>query len=204
MYRNKRCLIWRERTTKMATAEKLSMAGELLRDLRAKSYDTCLSNLTKTHCVNLKKFNRERLPEGTWITCKRFLTISNRIVPNALFDLFGEFSDQTGSIVHDNMVGWAFDNYRLLENMCKIAMDQRKTTLQGWINEMASEQTPGDEIALYILSRMYRKHAFMYTQMFWWTTLLYTWPVQEKEIMDKCEVVLVYMKPGAFGELQKI
>ena len=44
----------------------------------------------------------------------------------------------------------------------------------------------------------------MYTQMFWWMTLLYTWPVQEKEIMDKCEVVLVYMKPGAFGELQKI
>ena len=180
------------------------MAGELLRDLRAKSYDTCISNLTKIYCVNLKKFNRERLPEGTWITCKRFLTNSNRIMPNALFDLFGEFSDQTGSIVHDNMVGWAFDNYRLLENVCKIAMDQRKTTLRGWINEMAKEQTPGDEIALYILSRMYRKHAFVYTQMFWWTTLLYTWPVQEKEIMDKCEVVLVYMKPGAFGELQKI
>ena len=91
MYRNKGCLIWQERTTKMATAEKLSMAGELLRDLRAKSYDTCLSNLTKTHCVNLKKFNRDRLPEGTWITCKRFLTNSNRIMPNALFDLFGEF-----------------------------------------------------------------------------------------------------------------
>ena len=30
------------------------------------------------------------------------------------------------------------------------------------------------------------------------------WPVQEKELMDKCEVVLVYMKLGAFGELQKI
>ena len=59
-------------------------------------------------------------------------------------------------------------------------------------------------MALYILSRMYQKHAFVYTQMFWWMTLLYTWPVQEKELMDKCEVVLVYMKPGAFGELQKI
>ena len=69
---------------------------------------------------------------------------------------------------------------------------------------MVSEETPGDEIALYILSRMYWKHEFVYTQMFWWTTLLYMWPVQEKEIMDKCEVVLVYMKPGAFGELQKI
>ena len=83
-------------------------------------------------------------------------------------------------------------------------MDQRKTTLHGWITEMAKEETPGDEIALYILSRMYHKHAFVYTQMFWWTTLLYTWPVQEKEIMDECEIVLVYMKPGVFGELQKI
>ena len=193
-----------ERTTKMVTTEKLSMAGELLHDLRAKSYDTCLSNLTKTHCVNLKKFNRERLLEGTWITCKRFLTNSNCVMPNALFDLFGEFSNQTGSIVHNNTVGWALDNYRLLENVCKIAMEQRKTTLQGWINEMASEQTPGDEIVLYILSRMYQKHAFVYTQMFWCMTLLYTWPVQEKEIMDKCEIVLVYLKMGAFGELQKI
>ena len=69
---------------------------------------------------------------------------------------------------------------------------------------MVKKQTPGDEIALCILSRMYRKHAFVYTQMFWWMTLLYTWPVQEKEIMDKWEVVLVYMKLGAFGELQKI
>ena len=69
---------------------------------------------------------------------------------------------------------------------------------------MASEQTLDDEIALYILSRMYWKHAFVYTQMFWWMTLLYTWPVQEKELMNKCKVVLVYMKPGAFGELQKI
>ena len=109
---------------------------------------------------------------GTWITCKRFLTNSKRIVPNALFDLFSEFSDQKGSIVHDNMVGWAFDNYRLLADVCKITMDQRKTTLQAWINEMAKEQTPGDEIALYILSRMYHKHVFVYTQMFWWTTLL--------------------------------
>ena len=96
-------------------------------------------------------------------------------MPNALFNLFGEFSNQTGSIVCDNMVGWAFDNYRLLENVCKIAMEQHKMTLQGWINEMASEQTLGDEIALYILSRMYQKHAFIYTQMFWWMTLLYTW-----------------------------
>ena len=191
-------------TIKMATTEKLSMTAELLQGLKEKSYDTCVSNLTKTHCVNLKKFNLNRLPEGTWITSKRFLSNMNRVVPNALFDLFGEFSSQTGSIVCDNMVGWAFDNFRMLEGVCKVAMEQWHTSLHAWINEMSNETKCGDEIALYILSRLYRKHAFVYTQMFWWTSLLYTLPVQEKDLVDRCEIVLVYLKPGVFGELQKI
>ena len=191
-------------TIKMAMTEKLSMTAELLQGLKEKSYDTCVSNLTKTHCMNLKKFNCDRLPEGTWITSKRFLSNMNHVVPNALFDLFGEFSSQTGSIVCDNMVGWAFDNFRMLEGVCKVTMEQRHTSLRVWINEMANENKCGDEIALYILSRMYRKHAFIYTQMFWWTSLLYTLPVQERDLVDRCEIVLVYLKPGVFGELHKI
>ena len=124
------------------------MAGELLLRLKAKSYDTCVSNLTKTHCVNLKKFNGDRLPEGIWIMSKRFLTTTNR---SALFDLFKEFSNQTGSVVCDNMVGWAFDNYRLLEDVCKVAMTQWNVSLCVWINEMVIEHKASDEIALYIL-----------------------------------------------------
>ena len=69
---------------------------------------------------------------------------------------------------------------------------------------MSNKNKCDDEIALYILSRMYRKHTFVYTQMFWWTSLLYTLPVQERDLVDRCEIVLVYLKPGVFGELHKI
>ena len=154
--RNNTCIWGEKETIKIATLGKLSIAGELLLGLRAESYDTCVSNLTKTHSVNLKKFNRDRLPNGIWITSKRFLTTTNRIVLNALFDLFGKFSNQTGSEVCNNMVGWAFDNFRLLEDVCKVAMAQRKITLHAWINGMSDEQKARDEIALYILSHMYR------------------------------------------------
>ena len=125
-------------------------------------------------------------------------------MPNALFDLFSEFSSQMGSTVRDNMVGWAFDNFRLLENVCKVAIEQYNISLQTWISEMANENKCGDEIALYILSRMYRKHAFVYTQMLWWTTLLYTWQVQEKDLMDKCEIVLVYFSYKKYVHLQQL
>ena len=40
--------------------------------------------------------------------------------------------------------------------------------------------------------------------MFWWTTLLYTLPVTEQELLSQCEVVLVYVKDGVYGELDKI
>ena len=197
-------LAGKKKTTKMVTSGKHSMAGELLLGLKAKSYDTCVSNLTKTHCVNLKKFNRDRLPEGMWITSERFLATTNCVMPNTLFELFGEFSNQTGSVVHDNMVGWAFDNYRLLEDVCKVAMTQWNISLHVWINEMVDECKGSDEIALYILSQMHRQYAFVYTHMFQGTTLLYTWPVQEKNLMDRCEIVLVFLKPGVFGKLHKI
>ena len=36
------------------------------------------------------------------------------------------------------------------------------------------------------------------------TLIYYTWPVQEKDLVDRCEIVLVYLKPGVFGELHKI
>ena len=51
---------------------------------------------------------------------------------------------------------------------------------------------------------MYRHHAYVFTQMFWWTTLLYTVLVTEKELLAQCDVVLVYMRDGVFGELEMI
>ena len=188
----------------MASSETQSMTEELLEAIKEKTYDTCVSNLTKTHHVNLKKFKRERLPEGTWINTKRFVNNANRPVADAMFSLFGEFSNQAGPEVRDTMIGWSYDNFRLLEGIFKVALDQRKTTLRAWLDKMADVHTPSDELTLYVLARMYRRHAYVYTQMFWWTTLLYTLPVTEQELVSQCEIILVYVKDGIYGELNRI
>ena len=188
----------------MASIKNQSLTEELLEAFKEKTYDTCVSNLTKTHRVNLKKFKRERLPEGTWINTKRFVNNSNRPVADAMFSLFGEFSNQAGTEVRDTMIGWSYDNFRLLERVFKVALDQRNITLRVWLDKMADEHTPGDELTLYVLARMYRRHVYVYTQMFWWTTLLYSLPMTEQELLSQCEVVLVYVKDGVYGELDRI
>ena len=181
-----------------------SIAEEIIDAIKDKTYNSCVSNLNKTHHVNLKNFRRERLPDGTWITTKRFVTKTNCPAPNAMFELFSEFSKQIGPEVRDTMIGWSYDNFRMLEGVFSAALSQRNTSLRAWLNLMADEHTPGDELTLYVLARMYHCHAYVFTQMFWWTTLLYTVPVTEKELLSQCDVVLVYMKEGVFGELERI
>ena len=129
---NQTSQFWQEKenkTTKMAMSTGPSMTEELLITMKDKSFHTCVSNLTKNHAVNMKKFNRDCLPKETWISTKRFITGTNRIVPSAMFDLFGEYSSQNGSIVQDNMIGCAYDNFCLLEDVFCVALTQRKTTL---------------------------------------------------------------------------
>ena len=188
----------------MAASSSKSMTEEIIDAIKDKTYDSCASNLTKTHCVNLKKFRRQRLPEGTWITTKRLINKSNRPVPDAMFELFGEFSSQSGSEVRNTMIRWSYDNFCMIESAFNVVLRHCNTTLRAWLNNMADECTPGDELTLYILARMYRRHVYVFMQMFWWTTLLYTIPVSEKELMVQCDVVLVYIRDRVFGELEPI
>ena len=65
------------------------MTEEILEAIKDKTYDSCVSNLMKTPCGNLKKFRREQLPEGTWITTERFVNKANHLVLNAMANSVG-------------------------------------------------------------------------------------------------------------------
>ena len=180
------------------------MAGELLSVLSPYPYHSCVSNLHSNETVQLSKFNRDRLPANHWVDTKRFVTSSNRVLPNALFEMFGEYSSETGAEVRDNLVGWTYDNFREIKTATNIALSQRRIELKEWIQEMSDEKTPGDEIALYILCKMYRRHVFVYTRKWWWTTLLYTMPSSADELIKKCDKTLVFINTGIFGEIKVI
>ena len=188
----------------MTLSSSKSIAEELLDAMSVHCYDTCMGNLMPTHCVNLKQFNRDRIPNRYWVNTKRSVTAANHVIPHTIFEIFGEYSSQDGPEVCDSMVGWAYNNYHSLEVCTKAAMEQQNTTLKQWIKFMQDERNPGDEIAIYILAKMYRCHIFVYTKMFWWTTLLYTPLVKESDLIGKCDLKLVYIKPGVFGKLKLI
>ena len=63
--------------------------------------------------------------------------------------------------------------------------------------------TPGDEITLYVLSKMYQHHSIVFTSAKCWTTLETGSPTSEDDLFDLCDIRLLYIEPGVFGELCK-
>ena len=56
------------------------------------------------------------------------------------------------------------------------------------------------KIAIYCLSNMYLKHVFVKTSRLFWTTLSHTWNDNEASVRPKCELILLYLGHGRYGE----
>ena len=70
----------------------------------------------------------------------------------------------------------------------------------NWLNEIRLESTPGDELAIFCLSNMYLRHIYIKTNKLFWTTVKHTWEDDDASIRSKCELFLMYLDTGKFGE----
>ena len=127
-----------------------------------------------------------------------------------MFELFGLYSNETGKNVHKNLIrfmglhkknGW--DDCNILKNSW-ITLRMKAMSAETWAKNMKSPETPGDEIALHALCKMYRRHAMVYTKMNIWSTVKTDSPIPEEQLIKLCDVRLLFIEEGVFGELQII
>ena len=85
-----------------------------------------------------------------------------------------------------------------------MAMHHKNINFDSWLENMQKVTTEGDDIALYILARMYNKHVFIHNPMYGWSTLPYRMEDSYKDVVCKCDLELMYLKCWAFGEVKKI
>ena len=115
---------------------------------------------------------------------------------NGLFDIFMRYSHKTPSKTRSDMIDWVNDNSKQLNKYVAFTLRQRGKSIANWLNDMRSENTPGDEIAVYCLSNMYLRHVFIKTSKLFWTTVSHKWGDTEASIRPKCELILLYLGHG--------
>ena len=126
----------------------------------------------------------------------------------ALFELFGEYSSETGLQVCKNMLKFlgitkkcGADKSNILKNSW-IALHMHDLTAHKWADAMFMKDTPGDEIALYVLCKMYHCHVAIVTSAKIWSTVESDTPMSDEDLLSLCDLRLLYIKPGVFGKLK--
>ena len=115
-----------------------------------------------------------------------------------------KYSGQTADEVRDLMIGWIYDNYRNVKGWTRMAMQHMNIEFTKWLEDMQKTTMQGDDIALYILSHMFNKHVFIHNSMYGWSTLPYQMEDSYQDIVNKCDLELVFLKCRAFHEVKKI
>ena len=135
---------------------------------------------------------------------RKFVSKGKRELSNGLFKIFGNYSDEPPHTVHDNLLGWIYDNFRKIETWFSIALKQKGVSLSDWAESMRNPKQPGDELCLYLLCRMYHKHTLIHLKHHWWSTIQHALPGDLNEILEQCHLELVFVREWVFGEVKQI
>ena len=83
-----------------------------------------------------------------------------------------------------------------------MALLHKKIKLNDWIEQIRLNTTHGDDMALYLLCRMYNKHAYVHTARYGWSTSPFKMETPFMETAAKCDIELVLLHCWSFGEVQ--
>ena len=160
--------------------------------------------MSAVDCTTVKDVHDKLKKAGKWVNVRKFVKKHKHYNPSGLFEVFGAFSDQNADDMRDCLMGWILDNYRNVELWLHIALVHKKLTLEVWMENMQDPLTHVDDIALYLLCRMYDKHMYVHTAHFGWCMIPTKFDTKLDFILPKCDLELVLLDCWSFGEVVKI
>ena len=160
--------------------------------------------MSAADCTTIKDVHDKLKKAGKWVNVRKFVKKHKHYNPSGLFEVFGEFSNQNVDDVRDCLMGWILDNYSNVQKWLRMALVHKKLTLDIWMENMCDPLTHADDIALYLLCRMYGKHVYVHTARFGWCTIPTKFDIKLSAILPKCDLELVLLDCWPFGKVVKI
>ena len=168
-------------------------------------FNDIIGIISANNGIGIKAFQKQRLRPGYWVDTRRFLSKTKRELANGLFEVFGDFTNELASIVRDNLMGWIYDNFRNIGMWTKLMLTEKNQTLSAWTENMQKETTPSDDMCLYLLARMYNKHIYVHTKLFYWCTAIHKIRHEfDLELINDCAIELVFVHTWVFGEVKRV
>ena len=182
------------------------MAEELLTSILPRPYTGIVSYLSPSSFLTITDFEKSMLACNNWLdlpTSDQHKKGRKCCDPDGVFRVFGDFCDYEPSNVRAEMLSYITDDFNYFCDVSWLNLNMCKKSLSQWITDMRSQNTPADELAIFALSRLYKRHSVIYTKNRTWCTISTSNPLSEKDVYLSCDVRFVQMGPRNFVSLIK-
>ena len=123
--------------------------------------------------------------------------------PNGIFELFERYSGDSIDLIRQRMIDYVHANTPEIKIMTTDYFKEKGGTLMMWAYKMSRPSTAGDELALFLLCKIFNRHAVIHTIKGPWCTLSGDKTRAGVSLEDRCDIVLVFIVYG-FCEASKL
>ena len=131
------------------------------------------------------------------LTTKNPDILKNKVVDTAsvrdgylIYELFGD--GEEGEIVKEQVQTWICDNRLEVTNSISTTLRAKKISFANWF-QMSEEYRSPDELLIYCLSKMSKRHTVIFNKSFPWSTLSNHSSYNDVEIAERSTVLLIYV-----------
>ena len=191
--------------SKETTENKNSIAAELLHLTERVDYCRTIKPMKILETVMIADFDNLELATLFELDTTKCFTSKKKLKFNkyCIYDIFAAYcgldrfvlKDMVNKEIKENIV-W----YTKVSNMC---LGWRDTNLQSWLKKQAYKYTTPDELCLYALSVIFRRHTIAYTAFQPWCKIDMKPGFSSQKVLEACKTKLLYLGDNLFGELHQ-
>ena len=116
--------------------------------------------------------------------------------PNGIFELFERYCGDSTDVIRQRLVDYVHSNTADIKSMTTEYFNKKGGDLLMWIYKMSRPSNAGDELALFLLCKIFNRHAVIHTISGPWCTLNVTNAGSSTALEDRCDIVLVFIVYG--------
>ena len=181
-----------------------SFAAKLLGSLQTYEYSKCIPYISPGSGIPHAQFatrddhNRWQIDTSLTFKGKRCKTLD----PDLLFSIFGRYIGDEPHMVRVLMIKWINNNRQAFDKATFIGMIRKDVEFDTWLLNMESPRTIGDEFALYVLCKLFNRHARVLTMDNTWYTVSIEGTHGEKYVEDVCDIHVLFLARDTITELK--
>ena len=178
------------------------MANDLMyRIIHEKPFNNSVISLLESSAITESEFKHSSYGKDYQLELSRTY-INGMRNPDLVFELFGHFSLEPAYKVRKSMLNSVKDNMTEFKQCCKMALQLKSVTAEEWIKAMESPETPGDELCLYLLGRLYYRHSLVVNKYNIWCTVDTGLRTDNRQLFEWSCIKLLYLGNRTYGVLK--